>query len=383
MKLKQFSITFSQNEMDDLRDRLGRMRWPDEVSGSGWNYGVDLRFLQETCDYWRTKFDWKLQVERLSAFDHYRYESDSGGVHFMHERGKGRSPIPLILTHGWPGSFVEMIRMIPLLTDPAAHGGNSDDAFDVVVPSLPGFGFSDRPAHGGMNTSRVAGIWAELMGELGYSRFAVQGGDIGAGVSTMLGLRHPERMIGVHLNYIPGSYRPFLEEHRRLSGVEEQFLASTALWAEANGAYAHIQRTRPQTAGYGLNDSPAGLAAWILEKFHEWSDCGGDLYSRLSRDELLTNVTLYWMTQTITSSFRMYYETRKAPLQFARGEFVRPPCAIAVFPKEAPMPPRAWVERGYNIQRWTAMPRGGHFAAMEEPELLAEDIRAFFRGLRY
>jgi pimeloyl-ACP methyl ester carboxylesterase len=174
-----------------------------------------------------------------------------------------------------------------------------------------------------------------------------------------------------------------LEEHRRLSGVEEQFLASTALWAEANGAYAHIQRTRPQTAGYGLNDSPAGLAAWILEKFHEWSDCGGDLYSRLSRDELLTNVTLYWMTQTITSSFRMYYETRKAPLQFARGEFVRPPCAIAVFPKEAPMPPRAWVERGYNIQRWTAMPRGGHFAAMEEPELLAEDIRAFFRGLRY
>lgn len=383
MKLKQFSITFSQNEMDDLRDRLGRMRWPDEVSGSGWNYGVDLRFLQETCDYWRTKFDWKLQVERLSAFHHYRYESDSGGVHFMHERGKGRSPIPLILTHGWPGSFVEMIRMIPLLTDPAAHGGNSDDAFDVVVPSLPGFGFSDRPAHGGMNTSRVAGIWAELMGELGYSRFAVQGGDIGAGVSTMLGLRHPERMIGVHLNYIPGSYRPFLEEHRRLSGVEEQFLASTALWAEANGAYAHIQRTRPQTAGYGLNDSPAGLAAWILEKFHEWSDCGGDLYSRLSRDELLTNVTLYWMTQTITSSFRMYYETRKAPLQFARGEFVRPPCAIAVFPKEAPMPPRAWVERGYNIQRWTAMPRGGHFAAMEEPELLAEDIRAFFRGLRY
>jgi pimeloyl-ACP methyl ester carboxylesterase len=382
MKLKPFSITFSQREIDDLRDRLGQIRWPDEVAGSGWDDGVDLRFLQQTCDYWKTEFDWKLQVERLSAFHHYRYERGGGGVHFIHERGKGGSPIPLILTHGWPGSFVEMLRIIPLLTDPAAHGGDPADAFDIVVPSLPGFGFSDRPAQGGVTTSRVAEIWAELMGELGYNRFAAQGGDIGAGVSTVLGLRHPDRIIGVHLNYIPGSYRPCLEEQPTLSPAEEQFLAKVALWSERSGAYAHIQRTRPQTAGYGLNDSPAGLAAWILEKFHEWSDCDGDLYSRLSRNELLTNVTLYWMTQTITSSFRMYYENRKAPLHLAHGEFVRPPCAIAVFPKEIAIPPREWVERGYNIQRWTEMPRGGHFAAMEEPELLADDIRAFFRGLR-
>ena len=201
-------------------------------------------------------------------------------------------------------------------------------------------------------------------------------------MSTVLGLRHAHRVIGVHLNYIPGSYRPYLEERPELSTAEEEFLKTSARWSEEHGAYAHIQRTYPQTAAYGLNDSPAGLAAWILEKFRAWSDCGGDLYRRFTRDELLTNVTLYWMTETISSSFRMYYENRNAPLQFGPGDFVQPPCAVARFPKEISAPPREWVERGYNVQHWTEMPRGGHFAAMEEPELLAQDIRAFFRPLR-
>jgi len=368
--------------MDDLRARLGRTRWLDQIQGSAWEYGVDLQFLREICGYWRDQFDWKAQVEKLSGFHHYRYIADGFGIHFIHERGKGSAPIPLILTHGWPGSFLEMLRIIPLLTDPANNGGDPSDSFDVVVPSMPGYGFSDRPIDRGLNTFAIAASWARLMNELGYSRFAAQGGDIGAGVSTILGLRHAPRIIGIHLNYIPGSYRPPFEEGTKLKQVEEEFLQDAGRWYDQHGAYAHVQGTHPQTAAYGLNDSPAALAAWILEKFRDWSDCDGDLYRRFTRDELLSNVTLYWVTETIHSSFRLYYEGRKAPLHFGPGDFVHVPCAIAHFPKEAPFPPRNWVERGYNVQRWTEMPRGGHFAAAEEPELLAEDIRAFFRGFR-
>jgi len=382
MPLEPFSIPFSHDAVDDLRDRLVRTRWPDEIPGSGWGYGFDLRFLQEICGYWRERFDWKAQVEKLSALHHCRYVSDGIGIHFIHERGKGPAPIPIIMTHGWPGSFLEMMRIIPLLTDPASHGADHADSFDVVVPSLPGYGFSDRPTGRGMNLFRTAELWAGIMEELGYARFAAQGGDLGAGVTTILGLRHAHRMIGIHLNYIPGSFRPHLEPGTKLNGTEEEFLAGVAHWSDESGAYAHVQRTRPQTAAYGLNDSPAGLAAWILEKFREWSDCDGDLYKRFSRDELLANVTLYWMTETIHSSFRLYFEGRKAPLQFGPGDFIQAPCAIAHFPKELPFPPRAWIERGYNIQHWTDMPQGGHFAAAEEPKLLAEDIRAFFRQFR-
>jgi pimeloyl-ACP methyl ester carboxylesterase len=382
MSVEPFSIPFSQQAVNDLQDRLRRTRWLDEIPGSAWEYGVGIQFLQEICKYWRDQFDWKAQVEKLSVFHHYRYTADDLGVHFIHERGKGPSPIPLILTHGWPGSFLEMLKIIPLLIDPASHGGDSTDSFDVVVPSLPGFGFSDRPTSRGMNTFRIAEMWVGLMTELGYGRFAAQGGDFGAGVSTILGLRHSESVIGVHLNYIPGSYRPHLEVEAKLRPEEEEFLRDAARWYDESGAYAHIQRTHPQTAAYGLNDSPAALAAWVLEKFRDWSDCDGDVYSRFTREELLSNVTLYWMTETIYSSFRLYYESRKAPLQFGPGDFVSVPCAIARFPKEAPLPPRGWIERGYNVQRWTDMPRGGHFAAAEEPELLAGDIRAFFRGLR-
>lgn len=275
-----------------------------------------------------------------------------------------------------------MLKMIPLLTDPASCGGDPADSFDVVVPSLPGYSYSDRPASPGMNTFRIAELWTSLMQQLGYHRFGAQGGDIGASVATVLGLRHAERILGIHLNYIPGSYRPHLEAETTLSSAELAFLGDAERWYTESGGYSHLQRTTPLTAAYGLNDSPAGLAAWILEKFRDWSDCSGDVERRFTKDELLSNVTLYWMTETIHSSFRWYYETRLAPLQFQKGEFVSVPCAIARFPKEAPFPPRPRIERGYNIQRWTEMPRGGHFAAAEEPELLAADIRLFFRGLR-
>ena len=382
MAIEPFSIPYSQAAVDDLRQRLARTRWPDEIPGSGWEYGFDLGSLKQICKYWREDFDWKAQIARISEFEHFRYLAEGVGIHFIHARGKGPAPIPLILTHGWPGSFLEMLKILPLLTDPVAHGGDETKAFDVVVPSLPGFGYSDRPNRPGMNLFRIADLWAGLMGELGYDLFAAQGGDFGAGVGTALGLRHPDRLLGLHLNYIPGSYRPHLETGTVLEPVEEQFLKDAARWYDESGAYAHLQRTQPQTAAYGPNDSPAALAAWILEKFHKWSDCDGDLECRFTLDELLTNVTLYWMTETIHSSFRLYFEVRRAPLQFEENDFVHVPCAIARFPKEEPFPPREWIDRGYNVQQWTDMPSGGHFAAAEEPQLLAEDIRRLSRRFR-
>lgn len=387
MPIEPFTPPFSQAAIDDLHARLDRTRWideirSDEIPGSGWQYGFNLEFLKDLCRYWRNDFDWRAQLERISAFHHYRFMHDGIGIHFIHERGHGKNPLPIIVTHGWPGSFLEMLRLIPMLTNPAAHGGDASDSFDVIVPSLPGYGYSDRPNRPGMNAWRIADIWAALMSELGYESFAAQGGDWGASVTTALGLRHKKRLIGVHLNYIPGSYQPYLSTDATLTAAEQEFVKERALWYERNGAYAHIQRTAPQTVAYGLNDSPAALAAWILEKFRDWADCNGDLESRFTRDELLANVTLYWMTQTIHSSFRLYWEGARAPMQFQEHDFVSVPCAVARFPKEAPFPPRAYVERGYNVQRWTEMPRGGHFAAAEEPQLLAEDIRAFFRPLR-
>ncbi len=371
MAIERFSPPFSEAAVDDLHARLRQTRWPDEIAGAGWEYGFDRSFLQELCAYWISGFDWKAQIEKLAQLPHYRYASSHGAIHFIHVRGSGSAPTPLILTHGWPGSFLEMLRVLPLLTD-----------FDVVIPSLPGYGFSDKPTQRGMNAFRIADIWADLMRDLGYERFGAQGGDLGAGVSTALGLRHADRLIGLHLNFLPGSYRPFLAADTAPDAEEKAFLDAGSRWAEDSGAYAHLQRTRPQTAAYGLNDSPAALAAWIVEKFRAWSDCRGDVYRRFSRDELLTNVTLYWMTETIHSSFRLYFENRQAPLQFGPRDFVATPCAFARFPKEISAPPRSWVERGYNIRRWSDMPSGGHFAAAEEPQLLADDLRAFFRELR-
>ena len=380
--INQFTIPFFAASWTDLRARIEKTRWIDEIPGSEWDYGFNREFLVELCEYWSTDFDWELQVERLNQLPNYRFQSQYGSVHFLHLKGRGKSSLPLIMTHGWPGSYLEMLEMIPLLTDPIAHGANSADSFDLVIPSLPGFGFSDRPASAGMNAFRIADIWVDLMRSLGYERFGAQGGDLGAAVSTALGLRHGAHLHGIHLNYIPGSYQPFLAPGTVLADSEQQFLQKRTNWFDKNGGYAHQQATRPQTTAYALNDSPAGLAAWIVEKFREWSDCESDLYSRFSRDALLTNVTLYWMTETISSSFRMYSEGRAAPLAFSPEDFVHAPCAVARFPREITFPPREWVERGYNIQRWTAMSRGGHFAASEEPALLAADLREFFRPLR-
>ncbi len=383
MDVQPFSILIPEPTLSDLKARLAQTRWPDTIAGSDWRYGASLDYLKEIVDYWHRQFDWRAQEEAINEFSQFRAEVDGLNIHFIHERGQGLKPIPLVITHGWPGSFVEMLKLIPQLADPASHGGNAEDSFDVVVPSMPGYGFSSRATQGGMNAFRIAELWLQLMNGLGYSRFGAQGGDWGASVATCLGLMYPASLIGLHLNYIPGSFKPFIGSGTRsLSAMETAFLEAQESWSQAQGGYGHVQATKPQTLAFGLNDSPAGLAAWIIEKFRDWSDCAGDVERRFTKDELLTNVMIYWTTQTIHSSMRLYYEAGRRPLHFKKGESIQTPCAVARFLKEAPFPPREWIERGYNVQRWTEFPSGGHFAAMEEPELLVQDIRAFFRPLR-
>ncbi len=378
MEISPFEAHVPDSVLDDLRERLDRVRWPDELDGAGWTYGSSLAYMRELVAYWRDEFDWRAQERAINRFAHFRASIDGLGIHFIHERGKGPNPLPLILTHGWPGSFFEMYKLIPLLADPASHGGDPRDAFDVVVPSLPGYGFSDRPSRPGMTNSATADLWARLMTEgLGYARFAAHGGDIGSGVTARLGLRHPSSLLGIHVTAVS---TPYLGPGApALSEAERAYVALQERWEQEEGAYSHQQHTRPQTLAYGLNDSPVGLAGWIVEKFRAWSDCGGEIERRFSKDELLTNIMVYWATETINSSIRRYAEPRE-PIQ--PGQRITVPCAVALTREEVERAPREWAERTYNVQRWTDLPSGGHFLALEEPELLAEDLRAFFRQFR-
>jgi pimeloyl-ACP methyl ester carboxylesterase len=383
MDVSPFTIRIPDEQIDDLKRRLGQTRWPDVADEAGWDDGTSLGFMRRVAAHWHERFDWRAQEARLNRLPQFTAAIDGQTVHFVHRCGTGPAPLPLVITHGWPGSFIEMERLIPLLADPAAHGGDAADAFHVVVPSLPGYGFSSAPAVAGFGPHRIAGLWSDLMAGLGYDRFGAQGGDWGAGVSTWLAHRFPERVLGLHLNYIPGSYRPPLGAGQPpVTATEQEFLDALARWADQDGAYGHIQGTRPLTLAYGLTDSPIGLAAWILEKFRAWSDCGGDVERAFALDDLLTNVSLYWFNGTVASTLRLYREGRKRPVQFQPGERVLPPLGLARFPRELPMPPRSWIERVFTVERWTEMPHGGHFAAMEQPELLAQELRAFFRPLR-
>jgi pimeloyl-ACP methyl ester carboxylesterase len=375
--IESFRIAVAEPVLADLRQRLERTRWPDEVEGAGWDYGANLGYLRELVEYWRTSFDWRAQERRLNGLPQFRARVDGLGLHFVHERGKGPRPLPLILSHGWPSTFVQMERLIPLLADPAAHGADPEDAFDVVVPSLPGCGFSDRPTRRGMTKTRIASLWAKLMTEtLGYQRFGAHGGDIGAGVTAWLAFDHPGRVVGIHVADV---VRPWLGPGSApLTPAEQAFVDEERRWMEAEGAYDHIQATKPQTLAYGLTDSPAGLAAWIVEKFRSWSDCGGDVERRFTKDELLTNLTIYWVTNTINSANRLYFERDRDPRPLGRDDRVAVPTAVTIFPADIDHPPREWAERVYDVVRWTEMPRGGHFAALEAPELLIDDVRAFF-----
>lgn len=383
MDIQPFTIQVPDAVLDDLQRRLAATRWSSEIPGSGWDYGTNLTYLQSLTEYWRRRFDWRAQEKLLNSFHHYKASVDGLGIHFIHEKGQGPRPMPLVVTHGWPGSFFEMHKIIPRLTDPARFGGDPADAFDVVVPSMPGYGFSEPPQQRGMHVLKISDLWVKLMTEgLGYQRFGAQGGDWGASVTNYLGLAYPQQLIGIHTTSLTRP-TPYLGPGSApLTEAEKAFMAQRETWLQDEGGYSHIQGTKPQTLSYGLNDSPAGLAGWIVEKYRTWSDCHGDVESRFTKDELLTTISIYWVTQTINSSTRLYYETLRHPWNMQQGERVTVPTGMAVFPAEISRPPREWGERSFNIQRWTEMPSGGHFAALEEPEALVGEIRAFFRGLR-
>ena len=383
MAVQPYKIEIPDSVLDDLKSRLERTRWPDELPGTGWDYGSNLDYVKELVEYWRTKFDWRAQEKLINSFSHFKSEVDGLNIHFIHEKGKGPNPMPLVITHGWPGTFFEMYKVIPMLSDPASHGGDPADAFDVVAPSMPGYGFSDATDKRGLSVLSIGDLWAKLMSEnLGYQRFAAQGGDWGARVTAKLGLSHGDKVIGIHTTST-SSPTPYQGPGtRELSEAEKAMLAQRIQWLADEGGYSHIQATKPQTLSYGLNDSPAGLAAWIVEKYRTWSDCGGDVESRFTKDELLTTITIYWVTQSINSSTRLYYESFFQAWDLAKDEKIQVPVAIASFPRENSVPLREWAERSFNIQQWTDMPSGGHFAALEEPDRLVEDIRKFFRGLR-
>ena len=381
MSIQPFNVHIPQATLDDLRDRLSRTRWPDEVEGAGWDYGTNLAYLKSLADYWQHAFDWRAQEALLNQFAQFRADLDGFGIHFIHEQGRGPNPIPIVLTHGWPDSFYRMYKIIPLLTDPARHGSDPSDSFDVIVPSLPGYGFSDRPHQRGMTPKRTAELWARLMTEvLGYRRFAAAGGDIGGRVTRDLALLHPDLLIGIHLTDV--GYPGVTPDQSELTFAEKRYLSAVEQWRAQESAYAMMHSTKPQTVAYGLNDSPVGLAGWIVEKFRAWSDCQGEVEKRFSKDELLTNIMIYWVSETINSSMRMYYEIGHTSPTLSPGQHIEVPAGVAIFPKDIGGPPREWGERILRVQRWTEMPRGGHLAAMEEPELLAEDIRVFFRPLR-
>jgi pimeloyl-ACP methyl ester carboxylesterase len=379
--VEPFKVAVSDDVLADLRARLERTRFPDEVPATAWEYGSNLAFMREIVDYWRTDYDWRAHEARINRFAQFRAEVDGLGIHFIHQPGRGPNPKPLLLIHGWPGSICEFMDIIPMLTDPGAHGGDAKDSFTVIAPSLPGYGFSDHPRARAMNIQAIADIFFKLMTEvLGFKRFAVQGGDWGSAVTSRIGEVYARNLYGIHINMIaigPSEGRSAIE----LTPEEKVFLGNMEKFRTHETGYQWIQGTKPQTLAYGLNDSPAGLAAWIIEKFRTWSDCKGEVESRFSKDQLLTNVMVYWITQTINSSTRLYYEARHHPWRLKPGTKIEAPTAVAMFPGELLLPPRHWAERVYNVQRWTEMPRGGHFAAMEEPKLLSDDVRAYFRQL--
>jgi pimeloyl-ACP methyl ester carboxylesterase len=376
-----FTIAVPDEVLADLRQRLAGVRWPDDIPGSAWQYGTDLAYMQELVTYWYSDYNWRAQERRLNGFAQYRVQLDDITLHFIHQPGVGPDPMPLLISHGWPGSIYEFVKIIGPLTDPARYGGDARDAFTVVAPSLPGYGFSHVAQQRRCNLEEMAQLFARLMTDvLGFPRFMAQGGDWGALITARLGFAFPESVAGIHLNMVPVA--PHASERANLSAAEEAFLQATDAWRAEEAGYQWMQGTKPQTLAYALSDSPVGLAAWITEKFYSWTDCQGEIERRVSKDDLLTNIMLYWVTGTINSSFWLYYQMRHHPWRLGRGERIRVPTAVAAFPHEIFQPPQEWVARVCNLQRWTPMAGGGHFAALEEPEALVGDIRAFARSLR-
>ena len=381
MKIRSFTINVPDEDIQDLKDRLRRTRWPSRVDGIGWEQGTDIDYMQDIVEYWLNSYDWRAQEARLNESPQFVANVDGQDIHFVHKRARQGNGLPVVLVNGWPSSFVELVPLVPLLADPQSHGGDPDDAFDVIIPSIPGYGFSPAPTEKGMSLPEVAKLFAKLMDGLGYSRYGVQGGNFGATFATHMSRFNPKKVVGIHLNFVT-LHIP--TPRRVLDGKptdeDREYIDALNEYRTKEGAYGLINRTKPQSLGYGLNDSPAGLAAWILEKFRAWGGCGRDIDKAFSRDDLLTNVSVYWFTQTITSACRLYWES--SPLKFEPGEIVPAPCGVARFPEDPIYPTRSWTEMYYHIKRWVEMPAGGHFPGLEQPHALAREIREFFRELR-
>jgi microsomal epoxide hydrolase len=380
-------IDISSEVLTDLHQRLENTRWSYQVAGTRWDAGTDPHYLRELVDYWQTTYDWRKHEAALNQFAHFRAEVDGIAIHFIHERGKGPNPFPIILTHGYPDSFYRFTKIIPMLTDPRSFGGHAEDAFDVIVPDLPGYGFSDKPTKLG-TLFHVNDLWARLMADtLGYQKFGAHGGDWGGTVTEQLARSHADSVVAIHLTDVPFGH--IFQKPDDPSPAEAKFFKTNEQWMQKEGAYALVQSTKPQSLAAGLTDSPAGLAAWIVEKFRSWSDCGGNIESRFTKDELLTHIMIYWATESIGTSFLPYYDYSHATALTWVKEGLKNwvgsckvPAAFALFPKDISHPPREWAQRFFDVQRWTEMSQGGHFAAMEVPQLLAEDIRAWFRKFR-
>ncbi|MBA4018793.1 MAG: epoxide hydrolase [Pirellula sp.] len=378
--IRPFKIAVPEEVLVDLKSRLARTRWPDEIAGSGWNYGVEPAYLRDLVDHWQTKYDWRAAERKLNTFPQFITSIDGVDLHFIHVRSSHKGALPLVITHGWPGSVVEFVKIIDPLVNPTAHGGRAEDAFHVVCPSLPGFGFSGRPKTPGWSSSRMAAAIATLMERLGYDRYGAQGGDWGSGVSTWLGNHDSAHVVGAHITFLGSGVPQGADPWAGISTEVRERFEARSKELQAHFGYSAIQGSRPQTIGYALNDSPVGLAAWIIDKFWAWSDHRGDLDNSFTKDELLTNIMVYWVTQTPASSARIYFE--RDYYDGGRKAGRSAPVGVAMFPKEIGVPPRQWAEKRYRLVHWTDMPRGGHFAAMEQPELLVGDMRKFFAPLR-
>jgi pimeloyl-ACP methyl ester carboxylesterase len=377
-----FKVTASDEQLADLKQRLSRVRWPDDVADADpWKYGASLGYVKSLTDYWRDRYDWRTHEADLNRFDHFKVKVSDVDVHYIHAVGKGPAPMPLLISHGWPGSVHEFHKIIPMLTDPASYGGDAADAFTVIAPSLPGYTFS-HTAGRRFSVQEIADLFAELMTDvLGFTRFAAQGGDWGGFVTSRLGHAYPERLAGIHLNLL--SLRRDTPMPQNPTFEEKLYFEQRAHWMAEEVGYTWIQGTKPQTLAFSLTDSPVGLAAWIVEKFHRWSDHKGDLDGYLGKDAILTDIMLYWLTGAIGSSFWPYYARMHGPWPIPDGAVIKVPMGYAEFPKEILRPPRSLAEKMYgDIRRWSKMPKGGHFAALEQPELLAHEIREFFRPLR-
>ena len=379
--VQSFSISIDSTILDDLRHRLQNARWTNGVNNDTWETGTSAAYLKELCDYWARDFDWQKNESFLNSFSHFKTSIDGTGIHFIHAKGKGANAIPLLLIHGYPDSFVRFLKVIPLLMEADKDGLS----FELVIPSLPGYGFSDVPHEPGMNPQRMASLFTKLMtNELGYSEFIVHGGDWGSVIAEQIALNNPQYLKGIHLVDVPW-WHLFTIPPEALTQGEKKYLQTGQQWSKTEGAYSMIQSTKPKSLDYGLNDSPVGLAGWIIEKFYSWSDCKGKLENTFTKDELLTNLTIYWATQTIHSANYLYYETAALLQQESKKtatKKVEVPTGVAIFPKDMIPPPREFAERFFNIQQWTEMPAGGHFAAMEQPELFAKDLRQFARTIK-